>query len=89
MNSDTLERNSPVRVNQTISSCWPHHPATLYLPPRTITPSAPPAKMTTARLNPYSSGGRYRVVGIDTSILPEESVRYQSGIEQTPIPNYY
>ncbi len=36
-----------------------------------------------------SSGGRYRVVGIDTSILPEESVRYryQSGIEQTSIPN--
>ncbi len=36
-----------------------------------------------------SSGGRYRVVGIDTSILSEESVRYryQSGIEQTSIPN--
>ncbi len=31
------------------------------------------------------SGGRYRVVGIDTSILPEESVR--CGIEQTSIPN--
>ncbi len=37
----------------------------------------------------HGSGGRYRVVGIDTSILPEESVwyRYQSGIEQTSIPN--
>ncbi len=36
------------------------------------------------------SGGRYRVVGIDTSILPEESVRYRyqsGGIEQTSIPN--